>query len=145
MTRVDFYLLQNPESGGKERLTCKLADKAYRLGHQVYILTADREETKQLDDLLWVFHPGSFAPHSALGEQTKVRPNPLPPILIGHEEPTDNRYQVLISLWQDVPGFFSRFERLIELVGPEEEEKKRARAKFRFYRDRGYSLETHNM
>jgi DNA polymerase-3 subunit chi len=145
MTRVDFYLLQNPESDGKKQLTCKLADKAYRLGHQVYILTANQEEARQLDDLLWVFNPGSFAPHGLLGEPDKVRSNAFPPILIGYQESPDTRYDVLISLWQEVPGFFSRFERLIELVGHDEDEKQRARAKFRFYKDRGYLLETHNM
>lgn len=145
MTRVDFYLLQNSASGGKASLVCKLADKAHRLGHQVYILAANEREAGQLDDLLWVFSPGSFAPHGLVGEPDKVRLTVLPPILIGHQEPPDTRYDVLISLWQEVPGFFSRFERLVELVGHEEEEKQRARAKFRFYRDRGYLLETHNM
>ncbi|HLQ24538.1 MAG TPA: DNA polymerase III subunit chi [Acidiferrobacterales bacterium] len=145
MTRIDFYLLQNPEPDGKKQLICKLADKAYRLGHQVYILTTSEEEARQLDDLLWVFNPGSFVPHGLLGEPDKVRLTALPPILIGHQESPDTRYNVLISLWREVPGFFSRFERLVELVGHEEEEKQRARAKFRFYRDRGYPLETHNM
>lgn len=149
MTRVDFYLLSSAEPGAKQRVACKLADKTFRLGHRTYLLAPDRAAARTLDELLWTLEPGSFIPHGIMGEpnlQPQVLPVlPVLPILIGHEEPPPDYTDVLISLCPAVPDFFSRFQRLAELVGAEEEEKQRSRDKFRFYRDRGYPLETHQL
>lgn len=143
MTRVDFYVLQDAAAEGKDHFICRLADKVYRTGHRVYILTADDTHARALDELLWTFQPGSFVPHgihspSDTGEDDT-------PVLIGHQEPPAQHHDVLISLWHDVPTFFSRFARLVECVGTDEEDKTRSRARFRFYRDRGYPLETHTV
>jgi DNA polymerase III subunit chi len=50
---------------------------------------------------------------------------------------------VLINLHETPPPFFSRFERLAEIVS--EDGAAAARERFRFYRERGYELRTHNM
>jgi DNA polymerase-3 subunit chi len=52
---------------------------------------------------------------------------------------------VLINLASEVPEFFSRFERLIECVDHEESVKAAGRQRFRFYREHGYPLNTHNI
>jgi len=44
-----------------------------------------------------------------------------------------------------VPAWFSRFTRIAELVGAAEDDKARGRERFRYYRERGYPLETHNL
>lgn len=138
MTRIDFYLTQTTQ---KERFVCKLAEKAFRLGHAIYILAPDEASARVLDDLLWVFSPGSFVPHRLhLPEQTTSAQEP---VLIGQHEPPESHHDVLISLWPQVPPFFSRFQRLLELVGDDDQEKVHSRERFRFYRDRGYPLETH--
>jgi DNA polymerase-3 subunit chi len=49
---------------------------------------------------------------------------------------------VLINLQAQHPPFFSRFRHLIELVGAEESDKIAARARFKFYRDRGYTIKS---
>lgn len=141
MTRIDFYLLQNNDSAdAKMLLACKLADKAYRQGRQVYMLAPDAATAQHLDDLLWTFNPGSFVPHDLYRSETTA----ASPVLIGALPPPTTAHEILISLGTDtVPEFFSRFERLIELVGDDEADKARSRARFRFYRDRGYPLETH--
>jgi DNA polymerase-3 subunit chi len=141
VTRIDFYLLK--ETQAKDRMACALADKAYRLGHRVYILAADAAHSEILDELLWTFHPGSFVPHGLNSKGSELETDA--PVLIGHEAPPDQHHDVLISLWRDVPTFFSRFARLVEIVGPDEDDKAQSRVRFRFYRDRGYPLETHNV
>jgi len=50
-----------------------------------------------------------------------------------------------VNFCSDNPQSFSRFERLIEIVGQEEEDKTQARDRFRFYRDRGYEIRTHDL
>lgn len=150
MTRVDFYLLQSAAAaesgaptegiGAKLALACRLADKAYRLGHKIYIYTPDAALAARLDDLLWVQNPGSFIPHHIYKEG-----EPQAAVAIGTVPPPAALDEVLVSLSAEVPDFFSRFERVVELVGNDETEKAQSRERFRFYRDRGYTLQTHTL
>ena len=43
------------------------------------------------------------------------------------------------------PPFFSRFERLAEIVGADEADVAAGRERFRFYRERGYEMRAHNL
>jgi DNA polymerase-3 subunit chi len=71
--------------------------------------------------------------------------DPLPPVVLGSEPPPTNFEDVLITLAAEVPECFSRFQRVAEVVGADLEEKAGARERFRFYRDRGYPPQTHNL
>jgi DNA polymerase-3 subunit chi len=142
MTRIDFYLLENTPDN-LEIVACRLAEKAFRQGHQTFVLTPGQDDVRRLDDLLWTFSAGSFVPHSLQDEGSGA--DDLPPVLIGHQEPSPACHDVLITLLPEVPGCFSRFQRVAEFVGPTGEEKRLARERFRFYRDRGYVLETHTL
>lgn len=144
MTRVDFYILDNDDANGREQLACRIAEKAYRLGHGVYIHTQSPQQAQQMDQLLWTFKQNSFVPHGIVGDS----PDPTAPILIGCQGEPDTQHpprDVLINLDNDVPLFFSSFERVAELIDGKPEHKASGRERFRFYRDRGYTLETHQM
>ncbi|MEK7223495.1 MAG: DNA polymerase III subunit chi [Pseudomonadota bacterium] len=141
MTRVDFYLLDDATEGGRNLTVCKLAHKAFHLGHRIYILTHDDESAQQFDRLLWIFSAGSFIPHG-LGAR---RADADMPVLIGRDEPPPAHEDVLIQLTPQVPEFFSRFQRVAEVVHGSDGEKTLARERFRFYRDRGYALQTHKI
>jgi len=52
---------------------------------------------------------------------------------------------VLLNLRPECPQYFSRFRRLIEIVGVEDADRAGARERFRFYRDRGYEIRTHDL
>ena len=141
MTQVDFYLVSDNGADSRNRVACRLTDKAFRQGRRVYIYSDNEDAVEQLDRLLWTFNPGSFVPHElhlAEGMQDA-------PVAIGCNEPPVEFSDVLVSLAAEVPSFFSRFERVAEVVGATEEEKQQARDRFRFYRDRGYELETHRI
>lgn len=142
MTRVDFYVLPDAVPHGRERLACRLADKAYRLGQEVYIHAQDRAHAALLDELLWSFRAGSFVPHERVDEG---RDTQGVPVLIGHEVAPLRCHTLLINLADGVPSFFSRFERVMEPVDQHEENRRLGRERFRFYRDRGYALETHTL
>lgn len=141
MTRVDFYLTGEASDTDKDIAVCKLTHKAFRLGHEVYILTASPEESSQLDRLLWTFSAGSFIPHAVNTGDAR----PTCPVLIGEQQPPESWQDVLISLTATVPECFSRFRRVVEVVGPTLEGKQRARERYRFYRERGYPLQAHNL
>lgn len=139
MTQIGFYILRESDDKGLLLLACRLAEKAYQRKYRVYIHTPETDAQRRLDDKLWTFSQGSFVPHALAGEDTAA------PVLIGGEEPPPGVDGVLINLAPDVPDFFSRFERLIELVSADGEQRKLARNRYRFYQDRGYSLETHEI
>jgi DNA polymerase-3 subunit chi len=52
---------------------------------------------------------------------------------------------VLVNLASTVPAFFSRFNRVAELVGNDEAARAAARERYRFYQERGYTLNTHKL
>lgn len=140
MTRVDFYILQDSRAD-TGRVTCKLAEKAYKQGHQVYINAASDQQLKQLDELLWTFRDGSFLPHERYSSDTAGEH----PILLGHAIEPDGPSDVLVNLADEIPAFFSRFNRVAELVGGDDEQREAARTRYRFYKDRGYTLNTHKL
>ena len=59
---------------------------------------------------------------------------------------TDNLVHddVLINLQQSQSTIFSRFKRLIEIVGADESDKVLARVRYKFYRDRGYEIRSYD-
>ena len=141
MTRVDFYL--NQASNEKQRLltTCRLAEKANKLGHHVFIYADKAEQVQQLDDLLWTFREGSFLPHTSSDANDAKQYS----VVIGSQHHEDSEHDLMISLAENVPDCFSRFKRVAEIVAGSEEQKQAARDRFKFYRDRGYALETHEL
>jgi DNA polymerase-3 subunit chi len=52
---------------------------------------------------------------------------------------------VLINLAGSVPEFFSRYQRVAELVDGNEQRRTQGRERFRFYRDKGCELHTHQL
>lgn len=141
MTRIDFYITEDGHEQARQRLACRLAEKAYALNHTIYIHTGDRQQAEQLDQLLWTFRDGSFIPHCLQDDRVASQAA----IVIGHEGEPEEHNQVLINLSKDVPAFFSRFERVAELIAGDERDRQAGRERFRFYRDRGYELNTHNL
>ncbi len=140
MTRVEFYVLKRGAEGSHRALACRIAEKAYVQGRRIYIHTEDAAQAAEMDALLWSFRAGSFVPHRCVeagsGEE---------PVLIGHGDAPEVDPDVLINLAAEVPLFFSRFQRVAELVEPGESQRLRARERFRFYRERGYELATHEL
>lgn len=141
MTRIDFYLLSEQHGAAQEKFVCRLAEKAYKLGKRLYIHTASAAQTAQLDDLLWTFRAGSFLPHDRYTRNAQDKT----PILLGHDQEPDASIDVLINMTAEVPPFFSRFERVAEIIPNDEGLKQKGRERYKFYRDRGYALEMHNL
>jgi len=141
VTQVDFYLLQDDSAQTRVGFACRLADKAYRLGNRVFIHTESAGQSHQLDDLLWTFQQNSFVPHAIYQAEQH---NP-PPVLLAHDVEPDASSHVLINLAAEVPLFFSRFERVAELVNQNAGIRRQGRSRYSFYKDRGYPLRTHEI
>ena len=141
MPRIDFYVLSGQEAEGRSLLACRLVEKAYGLGHKVYIHTASAGQAGHLDDLLWTFRQGSFVPHTLYPPAE----GDLSPVLIGWDEAPAVEAEVLINLTDNVPTFFERFERVAELVDQNPQTLTQSRERFRFYRERGCAPVSHKL
>jgi DNA polymerase III subunit chi len=134
MTRIDFHT----NVGDPLDYACRLARKAYASGSALIVL-AEARRLAAFDEQLWTFSPLEFVPHvmakSPLAQDT--------PIVLTSNLDDAPHHQVLVNLGAPVSAQFARFERLIEIVGNDQDELAAGRERFRFYRDRGYAIETH--
>jgi DNA polymerase III subunit chi len=144
MTQVDFYILASDSEDARLQLACRIVDKATQQDQCVFINSASEVEAKKLDDLLWTFSQGSFIPHRIVRDEPKVAP--IEPVIIGlNQPPVGERWDVLVNLAADVPEFFSRYQRVAEVVDGNSVRREQSRERYRFYRDRGYKLNTHQV
>ena len=137
MTRIDFYT----HVGNKLQVACKLAHKAHEQGLRVAVLCADATSAQHFDRLLWTASPLTFVPHCLASHALA----PRTPVVIDHEGIEPAHDDVLLNLRAEWPPLFSRFQRLIEIVSQDDEDRADARARFKFYRDRGYDIRTHDL
>ena len=134
MTRVEFFF--NVEN--KALQVANLGSRAVGKGRRLMVYMASQQAAEQLGNFLWSNPPIGFLPHC---HATHPRAAETPLIIDWRSEslPHDD---ILINLQRQHPPFFSRFRRLIEIVGLEEADKAEARERYRFYRDRGYEIRT---
>lgn len=139
MTLVRFYILPEDHPSARERFACRLAAKGFQAGIKTFINMADSMACRRLDELLWTFQDQSFLPHEIC---TDGGPGDCL-IGIGHGiEPAED-CTVLINLADEVPHFFSRFDKTLEIIDNVADTKAQGRVRYAFYKDRGYPLETH--
>lgn len=139
MTLVGFYVVQTAAPGERLQVAARLADKAFRRGHRIFINASDQGQAEELDQLLWTFRPSSFIPHGLCGQEHSDT------VAIGWGQDPDNHSDLLINLQLEVPSFFSRFKRVAEVVTPEPASLTALRKSWKFYQDRGYQLEKHEI
>ena len=116
-----------------------MADKAFQQGHRIFINAVDETQARALDELLWSFRPSSFLPHGLAGQEHSDT------IAIGWGQEPENHNDLLINLQLEIPAFFSRFARVAEVVTQDEASLAALRASWKFYKERGYQLEKHDL
>jgi DNA polymerase-3 subunit chi len=125
---------------------CRVVRKALGSERTVLVFSRDAQRLARLDSALWTFSALDFLPHvyadSELAPRTPVWLSMEPP-------PAERRRDVLLVLDDEVaPDFerwFERFERVIEIVSNEPEDRARARARFKAYRERGLAPCSHDI
>lgn len=136
MTNIGFYKLSGDQQAAL-KLVCQLIKKAHKLGQEVLCLVPDKESSDNLDNMLWEFEPTAFIPHG-------FGANHHPVAIVSEPEPMDH-HQILINLQSQIPNWFSRFERVIEVIYQQTEYEQAKRDNFRFYKERGYPLSFHDL
>ncbi len=134
MTRVDFFF----NVVDKDEKILSIAENVLQRKRKLMVFASDHEAVKRLESLIWTKQPLSFLPNCT-GDHPLAN---LTPIILDWRIDYLPHDDVLINLHSQHPPFFSRFKRLVEIVGKEQEDKFQARERFRFYRDRGYEIRT---
>ena len=137
MTNIQFY---NTCKTLDDSLlyTCRLIQKVSARGLPVLVQAPDEAIGKQLDDLLWAFQPTAFVPHGAGVDDHQV-------ININWGEDPGQHHHVLINLGMQIPSWHGRFEKVLEIIYDQPEVIESKRNSFRFYKQRGYPLQYHNL
>lgn len=143
--QVDFYIIGANAPDATFRTACRVAEKAWQMGHRVYIHTDSPRTAAAMDDLLWTFRQESFVPHGLHGDTRDPGDLAATPVLIGSGDAPDMDLDVLINLAEAVPLFIERSRRIAEIVGAGEDERRAGRERYRNYRDRGFDIRQHDI
>jgi len=127
MTYIYFYF----NVKNKLNKIHEILEKEIFRKRKIFIAVNDLNGAEALSNFLYTASITSFLPHMIGHHEEKA------PIHIGwdYKSVSDD---FMINLKSDISPSFSRYLRLIEIVSNNEEDKKTARDRLKFYRDRGY-------
>jgi DNA polymerase-3 subunit chi len=137
MTQIDFYT----HVADRLDVAARLVAKAWQQHGSARVLTPDAATTDALDRRLWMQPATGFLPHCRLASPLASETPVIVDDALVHQGPA----AVLINLAQQPPPFFTRFERLVEIVPSDAVAAEAGRERYRFYRERGYELRAHNL
>ena len=92
--------------------------------------------------MLWTSQAVSFIPHCFAHDPLAAG---TPVLIASNDAPQAAACEVLLNLSPECPPFFERHERLLEIVAQGDEERLAGRARYAFYRDRGYAIRNHDL
>lgn len=140
MTRISFYVGQSDTLRARLLLACKVLEKAQMQALNTYIHLDSAATCQQLDELIWTYNELSFIPHDlAPKKEEGVR------VQLGHDHEPMEDCDFLINLSNEMPEFFGRFARMAEILDQESDILHAGRERYKFYRDRGYNLDYHQL
>ncbi|VVE34421.1 DNA polymerase III subunit chi [Pandoraea capi] len=135
MTRVDFHT----HVANRLEYACRFARKVYGAG-QTLVVVGEPDVLRAFDQALWTFSPLEFVPHCFTRDPLAAKT----PVVLAAPDEQAQHHQVLLNLAGSVPTHFARFERVVEIIGDTPEDLSGARERYRFYRDRGYTLNNYD-
>ena len=134
MTHVEFHF----NAPDKIAYACRLLRKATRQGGRV-VVVAEAEVLQALDAALCSFTATDFVAHTLATQDATVLA--ASPVLLLESALEAPHQQVLLQLGGTVPAGFERFERLIEVVTLDEDDRIGARQRWKHYAARGYAVQ----
>ncbi len=137
MTQIDFYT----QTADRLHTACRLVAKARSQGMRVTLFCPDHELAGKLDRMLWAVPATGFLPHCAPEDPLAA----VTPVLIDPVGDIHLHDELLINLHARWPASFSRYRRMAEIVSTGDDDRALARERYRFYRDRGYEIRTHDL
>jgi len=110
-------------------------------GRRVLVVAPEANDLNQIDRMLWAHPATGFTPHcsadSPLAAETAI--------LLSASTEDCAHDECLLNLSNEVPAGFGRFAQLVEIVSIANDDRAKGRERYKFYRDRGYPLEAHDL
>lgn len=141
MTEVQFHV------NVRDRLqyTCRLLRKAARLGAWVAV-TGSPATLSELDRALWVFEADEFLPHAVVGDAASLSPaQRRAPVWLLTQPALGTDRPVLVNLGAEVAAGFESYQRVIEIVSADDEDREAGRTRWRQYQARGCTPTKHEV
>lgn len=145
MTRIDFAF------GAPDRLrtACEVARKRYLAGQRLVVYCSNGARLNAFDRMLWAFDDTSFVPHvlasDPLAAQTPVvltTSDPLAAVALADQ---NQPLPWLMNLDDACPPNIDGFERMLEIVSDDPDDKLAARQRWRTYQTGGHNLQSHKL
>lgn len=140
MTEVDFYILSSDDHDNRLAFASRLCEKAINSGRKVVIALENTEQETAIARQLNAERPESYLPWRLSNAADKGEP-----IVLDCEGECGNHHDVLINLCGQLPGYFSRFARMAEVVIQTEEVLAHTRQHWSFLGERGYLIRHHKL
>jgi DNA polymerase III subunit chi len=137
VTRIDFYRYADD----KLRFACRVAARAYDAKAKVVVWSPEPQVLERFDEILWGYQPTRFVPHCSVDSPLAAET----PVILATSGESLPHHQVLLNLGNEWPPFFASFDRVLEIVGADDADKERARARYAFYKQRGYELKVNDV
>lgn len=145
LTDINFYVGKQDNLDGRLSIACRLAKMAFERKLHVHIHTDNETSSKKLDALLWTQEAHSFLPHAIIDEEPDSNTEKLDTITLSHHVEPMTNCDYLINLSNLRPAFFSRYKKMAEIIDQDQAILTAGRERYAFYRDRGYTLEYHQL
>ena len=139
MTQIDFHV----NAPDKLAYACRLARKVYGSGASAVFHASDEDALDRFDRLLWTFSAADFIPHCRV-RNTLASVTPIH-LAGASDAEACTHHGLIVNLDRGQPAFFSRFERMIEVVEADGLDLEAGRRRWKFYKDRGYPLARHDL
>ncbi|BEV71081.1 MULTISPECIES: DNA polymerase III subunit chi [unclassified Paludibacterium] len=138
MTRIDFYTRVSEPA----QFACRLTQTVYNRGERLLVRLEDDDMLGAFSTRLWSFDDVAFVPHC----RHDAAEAGVTPIWLTAGAPMGEHHPaVLLNLSDGLPEAPTRFARILEIVGNDEDSLARARQRFKFYREHGFTIEHHDM
>ena len=110
----------------------------------IVVYCSEKSKLSSFGELLYSFSSTDFLPNVLVGDSLEH----VSPIVLSANPwipSSPRRPNLLLNLDDNICEVFSSFDRVVEVVGSDEDAKLPARKKFTFYKNRGYQIYNHNI
>jgi DNA polymerase-3 subunit chi len=121
---------------------CRYVRKAVANTRRVAVV-ADAQWLQQIDRDMWAISATEFLTHCRTDAPPAMQS--ASGVVLCDAAAQSPHQDILVNLGMAVPEGFGRFERLVELVGSDDDDRAASRQRWKFYRDRGYTLSSVDM
>ena len=136
-------MVADPSPTAQLTVACRIVEKAWKAGSTVLIQHDDAAELNRLDEMLWTLgNEQNFIPHEIASDAPSLTTTPV--VLNTGSGPTA-AVDVLINLTPQLPSQAELATRIIEIIDADPVRRAAGRERFKAYRERGFSLEKHDL